>query len=88
MAPSSTSENSTNPESKQFNSSKFGKASDDMNEFGSFLIDLHPLILKVDNIFKVFNAGRLSKEDMPCKSSTLSFENTVMNDGRILIRLQ
>jgi len=85
MAPSSTSENSTNPESKQSNAFKLGKAFDEVNEFGSFLINLHLVMLKVDNIFRVFNAGRLSKEDMASNLSTLSFENNVMNDGRILI---
>jgi len=78
MAPSSTSGNSTNPEKKQFNSFKLGKASNDVNEFGSFLIDLHMVMLKVDSIFRVFNAGRLSKEDKPSNLSTLSFEHNVM----------
>jgi hypothetical protein len=86
IAPSSTSENSTNPELKQSKFFKLGKASDDVNECGSFLIDKHPLILKVDSIFRVFNAGRLSKE-YKCNLSTLSFENNVMTDGRILILL-
>jgi len=44
-------------------------------------------MLKVDNIFKVFNARRQSKEDMQSNLSTLSFESNVMNDGRILIYL-
>jgi hypothetical protein len=88
MAPSSTSENSTNPEPKQSNVFKLGKASDDVNENGSFLINLHHVMLKVDSILRVFNVGRLSKEDMASNLSTLSFENNVMNDGRILIRSQ
>jgi hypothetical protein len=45
-------------------------------------------MLKVDSIFRVFNAGRLSKEDMRSNLSSLSFENTVMNGGRILIPSQ
>jgi hypothetical protein len=85
MAPFSTSKISTNPELEQSNSFKLGKAIDDVNESGSFLIKLHSVILKIDSIFKVFNAGRLSKEYMPSNLSTLSFENNVMNDGRILI---
>jgi hypothetical protein len=40
---------------------------------------------KVDNTFRVFNAGRLSNEGIQFNVSTLSFENIVMNDGRILI---
>jgi len=45
-------------------------------------------MLKVDSIFKVFNAGRLSKEGKPSNISTLSLENNGMHDGRILIRVQ
>jgi hypothetical protein len=85
MAPSSTSENSTNPELKQSNSFKLGKAFDYVNESGGFLIDLQQPMLKVDSISRVFNAGRLSKKDIPPNLSTLSFERNVMNDGRILI---
>jgi len=88
MAPSSTSKNSTNPELKQSNSFKLGKAFDDVNEFGSFLIDLQQPMLKVDNISIVFNVGRISKEDIPTNLSTLSFENNVMNDGKILTHSQ
>jgi hypothetical protein len=85
MAPSSTFGNSTNPEFKQSNFFKLGKAFDDVNESGSFLINPHPIMFKVDSIFRVFNAGRLSKEDKTSKLSTLSFENNGMHDGRILI---
>jgi len=88
MAPSSTFGNSTNPHSEQSNSFKLGKASDDVNESGSFLINPHPIMFKVDSIFRVFNAGRLSKEDKPINISTLSFENNGIHDGRILIRVQ
>jgi hypothetical protein len=88
MAPSSTSGNSTSPESKQFNISKLGKAFDDVNKSGSFLINLHLIMFKVDSIFRVFNVGRLSKEDKPFNLSTLSFENNGMHDGRILICVQ
>jgi len=85
MAPSSTSGNSTNPEAKQTNFFKLGKASDDVNESGSFSINLQLIIFKVDSIFKVFNAGRLSKESKSSNLSTLRFENNGMHDGRILI---
>jgi hypothetical protein len=61
IAPFSTSENSTNPKLEQSNSFKLGKASEDVNESGSFLIDLQHLMVKVDNTFKVLNAGRLPK---------------------------
>jgi hypothetical protein len=87
IAPSSTSENSTNPELEQSNSFKLGKASEDVNESGSFSICLQPLMVKVDNTFKVFNAGRLYKEDKDCNLSTLSFENNVMNDGIVIREL-
>jgi len=73
---------------KQCNSFKLAKASDDVNEFGSFLIDLHPLMLKVDNIFKMFNVGRLSKEDIQSNLSSLSSKSNVMTNGRILIHSQ
>jgi hypothetical protein len=81
MAPSSTSKNPNN-------SFKLAKASNDVNEFGSFVVDLHPLMLKVDNIFKVFNVGRLSKEDIQSDLSSLSSKNNMMTDGRILIHSQ
>jgi hypothetical protein len=44
-------------------------------------MDVHHLMLKVDNIFIVFSAGRLSKEDISSNLSTFSFENNVMHDA-------
>jgi hypothetical protein len=88
VAPFSTYGNSINLNFIQYNSFKFGKALDEVSEFGSFLINLHLVMCKVDNILRVFNGGRLSKEGINPMVSTFSCENDVIHDGTLLISSQ
>jgi hypothetical protein len=69
----------------QCDSFKFGKAFDEVNEFGSLSINLHLVMCKTT---RMFNVEKLSKEGINSMLKIFSCENDVIQDGTILISSQ